>query len=63
MSLPARGRQCRESWGGKEEKKVLLNGTVCSNHYADEAGRTWKLGVCESKLLTGSRGKLSRSGE
>jgi len=27
MSLPARGRRYRESWGGKEEREVFLSGT------------------------------------
>lgn len=54
---------CRESWSGKKEKKVLLNGTVCSNQYADEAGGSWELGICESKLLTGFHRELSKPGE
>lgn len=63
MSLPARGRRYRESWGGKEEREVFLSGTVCSNYCADEAGKNRELGICESRLLTGFHGELSKPGE
>lgn len=53
MSLPARGRRHRESWGVKE---VLLNDTVCSNHHADEAAKSRELVFGESRLLTGFHG-------
>lgn len=53
MSLPARGRRHRESWGVKE---VLLNDTVCSNHHAGEAAKSRELVFGESRLLTGCYG-------
>lgn len=62
MSLQLSSRGCI-SWGGKEERKVLLNGTVCSNHYVDEDGRRYKLEIYESKLLAGIHGELSKPGE
>lgn len=58
-----KGSYRENSGGGKKEKKVLLNGTVCSNQYADEAGGSWELGICESKLLTGFHRALSKPGE
>lgn len=62
MSLPARGRRHRESWGVKE---VLLNDTVCSNHHADEAAKSRELVFGESRLLTGFKegGRFSKPGE
>lgn len=55
------GVEGADSWGGREERKVLLNATVCSNHCADETAKSWELGICESKLLTGFHGELSKS--
>lgn len=60
MSLPARGRRYRDSWGVEE---VLLNDTVCSDQYADEAGRSRELALQESRLLTGFPGESSKLGE
>lgn len=42
---------------------MFLSGTVCSNHCAHEAGKNRELVICESRLLTGFCGELSKPGE
>ena len=64
---PRSGGHCQQGVGGTENpggvKEVLLNDTVCSNHYADEAAKGRELMLSESGLLAEVPGGSCKPGK